>query len=355
MQIIKPNVNIDFVGRRNIAYGLSCLMILISIISLIAHGGPKKGIDFAGGAEVLLSFNAPVPIQDVKSALKSMALANTTVQLFGDVDSNQYRVLIPSDQLDGNDQAKDKDQPDADSLSVRLEQGLAAATQVEVKMESFEMVGPQVGNDLQEKAMMAMFFALLFITVYISGRFEFKWAISAVMAVALALGIYALDLVGLSLPYLMIAAVVITLVLFWLLNLKYAMGAIVALIHDVTITVGLFSLFGKEFTLPIIAALLTIIGYSLNDTIIVFDRIRENLRTHHKLPLPEIINQSVNQTLNRTILTSLTTLMVVVILLLFGGGIIHDFAFALTAGIVVGTYSSIFVASPILLSWQQRK
>ena len=132
------------------------------------------------------------------------------------------------------------------------------------------------------------------------------------------------------------------------------MGAIVALIHDVTITVGIFSLFGKEFTLPIIAALLTIIGYSLNDTIIVFDRIRENLRKYHKNPLEVVINKSVNETLSRTILTSGTTLVVVVTLFVMGGGIIHDFAFAMMIGIIVGTYSSIYVASPILLAWKVR-
>ena len=132
------------------------------------------------------------------------------------------------------------------------------------------------------------------------------------------------------------------------------MGAIVALIHDVTITVGIFSIFNKDFTLPIIAALLTIIGYSLNDTIIVFDRIRENLRKYHKNPLEIIINRSVNETLSRTILTSGTTLVVVVALFVLGGGIIHDFAFALLVGIVVGTYSSIYVASPILLAWKVR-
>jgi preprotein translocase subunit SecF len=132
------------------------------------------------------------------------------------------------------------------------------------------------------------------------------------------------------------------------------MGATVALIHDVTITVGIFSIFNKEFTLPIIAALLTIIGYSLNDTIIVFDRIRENLRKYHKKPLEVIINRSVNETLSRTILTSMTTLVVVIALFVLGGGIIHDFAFALLVGIVVGTYSSIYVASPILLTWQVR-
>jgi preprotein translocase subunit SecF len=148
--------------------------------------------------------------------------------------------------------------------------------------------------------------------------------------------------------------VAVTLALFWFLRLRYAMGAIVALIHDVGITVGVFSLLEKEFTLPIIAALLTIIGYSLNDTIIVFDRIRENIRNHPRRLLDETVNRSINETLSRTILTSGTTLIVVLALALLGGGIIHDFALALLIGILVGTYSSIYVASPILLLWQGR-
>ncbi len=166
--------------------------------------------------------------------------------------------------------------------------------------------------------------------------------------------VYLLSIFNVSVPYLIAAALIVTLFLFWFLELKYAMGAIVALIHDITITVGIFSLFGKEFTLPIIAALLTIIGYSLNDTIIVFDRIRENLRKYHKNPLEVVINKSVNETLSRTILTSGTTLVVVVTLFVMGGGIIHDFAFAMMIGIIVGTYSSIYVASPILLAWKVR-
>jgi preprotein translocase subunit SecF len=153
----------------------------------------------------------------------------------------------------------------------------------------------------------------------------------------------------------MLTALVVSLIAFWMFEFKYAMGAIVALIHDVTITVGIFSLFDKEFTLPIVAALLTIIGYSLNDTIIVFDRIRENLRKYHKEPLTTILNRSINETLSRTILTSGTTLIVVAALFILGGGIIHDFSFALLVGILVGTYSSIFVASPILLAWSGRK
>ena len=174
------------------------------------------------------------------------------------------------------------------------------------------------------------------------------------MAGALMGAVYLLSVFNVSVPYLILAALIVTLVLFWFLELKYAMGAIVALIHDVTITVGIFSIFDKEFTLPIIAALLTIIGYSLNDTIIIFDRIRENSRKYHKNPLEFIINRSVNETLSRTILTSLTTLVVVVALFVLGGGIIHDFAFAMIIGVVIGTYSSVYVASPILLAWQSR-
>jgi len=196
--------------------------------------------------------------------------------------------------------------------------------------------------------------SILFITIYISGRFELKWILNGVMALALIGAVYVLSLFDVSIPLLITGALIVTIILFWFLELKYAMGAIVALIHDVTITVGIFSILDKEFTLPIIAALLTIIGYSLNDTIIVYDRIRENLRKYHKNPLDFIINRSVNETLGRTILTSLTTLIVLIALFVLGGGIIHDFAFAMIVGVLIGTYSSIYVASPILLAWQGR-
>ncbi len=343
MQIFKSDVNINFVGVRKIAYGISVVLILASIVSLVIHGGPKVGIDFAGGAEALVKFESPVPIDQVKSALRDAGLESQGVQQFGDGQGIEYRILLSAEQVEQEDLAK------------TLQTGLNTGTGVNVDLEQFELVGPQVGRDLRGKALLAMFFSLLFITVYISGRFELKWLISGVMAAALAFIIYALRVVNVSIPMLMLAALVVTLVLFWFLNLKYAMGAIVALVHDVMITVGIFSITGKEFTLPIIAALLTIIGYSLNDTIIVFDRIRENLRKYHRQPLAQIINKSVNETLNRTILTSLTTLVVVICLFVLGGGIIHDFAFALMVGVVIGTYSSIFVASPILLAWQQRK
>jgi preprotein translocase subunit SecF len=198
-----------------------------------------------------------------------------------------------------------------------------------------------------------MFYALLFITIYISGRFELKWFTSGGITIALIGAVYLISLLNVSIPFLMAAALAVALVLFWFLDLKYALGAIVALIHDVIITVGIFSIFDKEFTLPIIAALLTIIGYSLNDTIIVFDRIRENIRKYQKSKFPFIINKSVNETLSRTILTSITTLIVVVALFVLGGGIIHDFAFAMIIGVLVGTYSSIYVASPIIIALQE--
>lgn len=343
MQFIKPDIDIDFIGKRTIAFAVSVVIILISIGTLIYHKGPTYGIDFAGGTLVQVQFDDTVDLDRIKQGLASIDLKKATVQLFGEAASREYLIRT------------DASITTSEGFSAKIEKALSDTTGSGVTVRRVEMVGPQVGKDLREKALFAMFYSLLFITVYISGRFELKWGLSGIVAAALMGAVYFLSLFNVSIPFLMLAALVVTLVLFWFLELKYAMGAIVALIHDVTIVVGVFSLFGKEFTLPIIAALLTIIGYSLNDTIIVFDRIRENLRRYHKHPMPDIINKSVNQTLSRTILTSVTTLVVVVALFVLGGGIIHDFAFALIVGVLVGTYSSIYVASPMLLAWQNRR
>ncbi len=343
MQFIKPDVNIDFIGKRKLAFGLSLAMIIISIVSLVMHGGPRFGIDFQGGTLIQVKFLTPVKIDDIKTGLDTVGLAKSSVQQFGEQEANEYLIRTDSSVMT------------TEGFSTDVKKALDAETGGEAEIRRVEMVGPQVGQDLREKALFAMFYALLFITIYISGRFELKWILSGVVAAALIGAVYVFTLFGVSIPFLIAAALIVTIVLFWFLELKYAMGAIVALIHDVTITVGLFSIFDKEFTLAIIAALLTIIGYSLNDTIIVFDRIRENLRKYHKNPLEVILNRSINETLSRTILTSLTTLFVVVALFVMGGGIIHDFAFALIVGVAVGTYSSIFVASPILLAWQGKQ
>jgi preprotein translocase subunit SecF len=342
MQFIKPDININFVGKRKIAFSVSLAMILISIASLVIHGGPKYGIDFAGGTLVQIKFNEPVSISKIKSGLASIDLGKSSVQGFGEHSEHEYLIRT------------DRSVMTSGGFSQKVQKALESSTGKGVTVRRVEMVGPQVGKDLREKALFAMFYALLFIAIYISGRFELKWLLSGVIAGVLMGAVYFLSILNVSVPYLIVAALMVSLALFWFLGLKYAMGAIVALIHDVTITVGIFSIFNKEFTLPIIAALLTIIGYSLNDTIIVFDRIRENLRKYHKNPLEIVINRSVNETLSRTILTSMTTLVVVVALFVLGGGIIHDFAFALLVGIIVGTYSSIYVASPILLAWQVR-
>ncbi|MDH4011866.1 MAG: protein translocase subunit SecF, partial [Desulfobacterales bacterium] len=302
----------------------------------------KFGIDFAGGTLVQVKFNEPVSLKNIKSGLAAIDLGKSSVQGFGEQSENEYLIRT------------DRSVMTSGGFSLTVQQALESSTGKGVSVRRVEMVGPQVGKDLREKALFAMFYSLLFIAIYISGRFELKWLLSGVIAGVLMGAVYVLSIFNVSVPYLIAAALLVSLALYWFLGLKYAMGATVALIHDVTITVGIFSIFNKEFTLPIIAALLTIIGYSLNDTIIVFDRIRENLRKYHKNPLEIVINRSVNETLSRTILTSLTTLAVVVALFVLGGGIIHDFAFALLVGIVVGTYSSIYVASPILLAWQVR-
>lgn len=341
MRFIKPNINIDFIGKRKTAFLISVAMVLISIASLIVHGGPRYGVDFAGGTLIQIKFLSPTNIDDIKSGLFSIGMGQPSVQTFGDKKENEYLIRT------------DKPATTTDRFSDKIKTALESSTGNPTEIRRVEMVGPQVGKDLREKALFAMFYALLFITIYISGRFEMKWILSGVMAGSLMGAVYFLNFFNVSIPFLIAAALAVTLVLFWILELKYAMGAIVALMHDVIITVGIFSIFDKEFTLPIIAALLAIIGYSLNDTIIIFDRIRENLRKYHKHSIQTIINRSVNETLGRTILTSVTTLVVLVTLFVLGGGIIHDFAFAMIVGVLVGTYSSIYVASPILIAWQE--
>lgn len=340
MQFIKPDININFTGNRVKAYGFSIALIIISIISLVMHGGPNYGIDFAGGTLVQVKFTQNVPIEKIREGMKKMGLQNTSVQNFGEAGNSEFLIRTNNSEMSG------------DGLSQAVTQALNESTGAETEIRRVEMVGPQVGQDLRTQALLAIFYSLLFITIYISGRFEMKWVLSGVIAGALMSAVYFLSIFKVGIPLLITAAIIITLVLFWYMNLKYAMGAVLSLIHDVTITVGIFSILNLEFSLQIVAALLTIIGYSLNDTIIVFDRIRENI-THtrgSKQSLETTVNKSINETLSRTILTSGTTLIVLLALFFMGGEIIHNFAFAMIIGILIGTYSSIFVASPVLLA-----
>lgn len=337
MELIKPGINIDFVGKRMIWIGISLTMILISVATLLINGGPNYGVDFVGGTILQVKFNGAVEIDKVKSGLEQLDIKGAAVQRFGLENQNEY--LIRTNEPLTTDA----------TFSNRTSKALTGATGKEAEIRRVEMVGPQVGETLREKALLAIFYSFLFLAIYISGRFEMKWVASAFIAGALVGVVYFLSIFKVSIPILILAALLMSLFLYWQLGLRYAMGATVALIHDVIIMVGIFTLVGKEFTLPIVAAVLTLIGFSLNDTIIVFDRIRENLAKNPRRPLGLNINRSINETLSRTILTSGTVMIVLVALFFLGGDIIHDFAFSLIIGVVVGTYSSIYIASPILI------
>lgn len=341
LSFVRPDTAINFIGNRRKAFIVSALALLVGIGSLVAHGGPRYGIDFAGGVTVQMRVDGGVDTAAFTSALEAEGLTGVVVQRMGMEGDHEYLVRLSDQQGLTTDVVRDR-------VQAAMASGMPDNAYEILRQE---MVGPKVGADLRESALEALFYAVLLIAIYISGRFEARWLVAGIMAAGLATGVYLLDLVDVPMSLLIVAALVITLALCWRLRLNYALGAVVALVHDVLITVGVFSLLGKEFDLTIIAALLTIIGYSLNDTIIVFDRIRENLRGRKRKDFKEVINTSINQTLSRTLLTSGTTLLVVAALFLFGGAVIHDFALALLVGIGVGTYSSIFVASPILLGF----
>jgi len=296
MQLFKHETRFDFMGQIKAAMIISGVVILIGLGSIVFSGGLKYGIDFAGGTLVQLQFKNPPDIEVIRDGLKTIGLGESTIQEFGSKKDILIRVERSEEKLE--------------AVGAMVKRSLSGKfNSDEITVERVEMVGPKVGRDLREKALLSILYAVIGIVIYISWRFEFQ----------------------------------------------YAIAAIIALMHDVLVTMGAFSILDKEFTLVIVAAFLTIIGYSLNDTIVVFDRIRENLRRKGKLSLSEIINSSINQTLSRTLLTSGTTLLVVLALFFFGGEIIHDFSFALLVGVFVGTYSSIFIASVFLVYWASRK
>ena len=289
MDFVNPDINVDFVGKRRIAMIVSLVAVFIGLGSLVIKGGPLYGIDFAGGTLVQVRFAQTPDIGQIRNVLAEKGMGSAVIQSQGE---EKVAVRVKSEE------------GQTENISDEIFGVLSKSFPNEgVTLELVEMVGPQVGADLRRKGMLSILYAILGILVYITLRFR----------------------------------------------LRFALGAIAALIHDVMITVGIFSILNMEFTLPIIAAILTIIGYSLNDTIVVYDRIRENIRRTPKEKLTFVVNTSINQTLSRTILTSGTTLLVVFCLFIFGGEVIHDFSFALLVGILVGTYSSIYIASPILL------
>jgi len=374
------DTRIDFLGKRHIAAVVSAVFILGSFASLILQGGPALGIDFAGGSQIVVRFASEPDLGEIRETLNPAGLPESQIQEFEE-GAPEVLIRTPSEQGEEaaveaaiNDALEAYDPAPADAgdrldlndvgreelMQVLLDAnplGLDTVVEVEATRQRYlgiadriiglrnqtglltswdaidgldldpsveeylrdnayfgghrvvnvEWVGPQVGRDLRNQALQAMTWALLGLLAYISYRFEFRFGV----------------------------------------------GAVAALVHDVTIAVGAFSVTGREFNLPVIAAFLTIVGYSLNDTVVVFDRIRENNQVMRRKPVYDRINAAINQTLSRTLLTSGTTLIVVLSLYLYGGPVINDFAFALLVGVVVGTYSSVFVASPVVFAWEQ--
>ena len=292
IQLVPSTVNLDFLGKRKICIGFSVVLIF-SMIILLALRGLNWGIDFSGGTLLQLKTSPNTEISLMRSALNDMGEKGFSIQGF-EQGSDEYLVRLPN-----------KQGQTADDVSERVLNALIPIVG-EVEVRRVEFVGPQVGGELREKGLLGLLFSMLAILVYISIRFE----------------------------------------------MRYAFGAVAALLHDVFIIIGVFSLLQKEVTMPVLAALLTVIGYSLNDTIVVFDRVRENLKRGIGKTIEETLNISVNDMLNRTLMTSITTLLVLLALFFLGGGVIHDFAFTLLMGVIVGTYSSIFVASPVVLAME---
>ena len=307
MQIIK-NSKIDFLNNSRFTVLLSGALILAGIFSLIINNGPKLSIDFKGGTLITVQYTKSININDLRTRLKNVNISgqsfdfsNSEIKHFGNTSSVAIRLANLENEPENFPQN-----------FIKILKNIYPGALPESKDDfilSIDKVSPKVGSELSGKAIMAILYAITLILIYISFRFEFTFAI----------------------------------------------GAIAAIAHDVIITLGIFSILGYEISLSIIAAFLTIVGYSLNDTIVIFDRIRENLKILKRESVIETVNKSINESLSRTIITSLTTLFVVLTLFFFGGEVIHYFSFALIVGVLVGTYSSIFVASLIVVYMQPKK
>jgi len=289
MRLFKTVTAFDFMAKRSFTVIFSAILIIVSIASL-AMQGLKLGIDFTGGTLIEVGYEQEAELEKIRSALDGAGFLDSTVQYFG----TNKDVLI---------RLAPQEKQSSAEISNRVVALLNDSQKEPVNLRRVEFVGPQVGGELTEDGGLAMLYALIFILIYVGFRFEYR----------------------------------------------FALGSIFALIHDVVITVGMFSIFQVEFDLPVLAAVLSVIGYSLNDTIVVFDRIRENFRKIRKGSSTDVVNASLNQTLSRTIITSLTTILVLTALFIFGGEIIHGFALALLIGVGIGTYSSIYVASTSIL------
>ncbi len=290
MRFVPKDAHVPFMRWRNPAIALSALGIVASVVLFLVMG-LNFGIDFRGGTLVEVRTEGPADIEGMRNALNELDLGEVSLQEFGqDTD-----VLIRIQRQDGDEEAQ--------QAAVQIVRGVLDNEFGPVDYRRIEFVGPQVSDELIEKGIMAVLIALGAMLVYIWLRFEWQ----------------------------------------------FSLGAVIALLHDVILTIGLFSLTQLDFGLPIVAALLTIVGYSMNDTVVIYDRVRENLRKYKKLPLVDLLDKSLNDTLSRTIITSGTTLLALFALYFFGGEVIAGFTLAMIWGVIIGTYSSVFVAAPLLL------
>jgi preprotein translocase subunit SecF len=290
---ILHKTNIDFMGKKNISFTVSALLILLGLIAFVQVGRGKAnlGIDFVGGTTVQLSFKDRLPIDEARTTLDKNGIVGATLQEF--TDGN--KILIRLREHEGI----------ADKVVAMFKEAFPNRP---FEVDSTTEIGPTIGKDLQVATFWAVLISIIAIIIYIAVRFQFKFGVAAA----------------------------------------------VATVHDVLAVLGIFYIMNKEINLLIITALLTLAGYSLTDTVVVFDRIRENLKRGKREPLALLVNNSINEVLSRTIITSLTVVIVLIPLVLFGGEVLHDFSLALLFGVIVGTYSSVFVASPILVVWQEK-
>jgi preprotein translocase subunit SecF len=322
-ELIPSGTHIDFLGRRRICLLLSLGLILAGVAGVVVRGGVPMGIDFRGGTELQVLFDPGVPVDEarLREVVSDVGIENATVVRFGDEGSAEYLVKFPGD-IDAEPSFETGEAPEGAEGEDVVDGESPAAVNDRIAMierairseigpftqQRVEFVGPKVGEELREDGTNALLLSALAILIYVAFRF----------------------------------------------SSRYAPGAVVAVIHDLMITGGLLVLLGVEFDLRILAAMLAILGYSLNDTIIIYDRIRENLEIRTSADLEEVLNTSVNQTLSRTVLTSMTTVVALLALYILGGDVIRPFALAMLIGVFVGTYSSIFVASPLLLLLERR-
>lgn len=294
MELINPNSNFDFIARRYFAFVVSLVFIALAIYVWNNRGLEKYGIDYVGGHEIVVKFGGEQPkALDIRKSLEADKLENFVVQAF-ESEGGEYSIKIPGSKADSSE------------VKSTIETALSKKFK-EISILKTDFVGPTIGSELKRKAIIAIIVGLIGILAYITFRFEFA----------------------------------------------YALGAVVALFHDVVVCMGIYLISGRTLSMATLAAALTIVGYSVNDTIILFDRVRENLFSSSKdTTLKEIFNASINQTLSRTIITSLLTLFSALALLLYGGGAIADLSLFLVIGVIAGTYSTIFIASPVALLWE---